>query len=226
MNRKTTVVIGILVFSMVAGVAGTATALSSSDGVAVNQTSGEVEIIIVNPGNADSVSLISPNGKRSAEFPRLQAGTVITIVETPENRTVPDENYFATGATKTERQTCWVRHGGLELGNSIKVNHSVNIPCNGGEIAGSENLDPVGQSNETVFIEPGQKIEYREGTYEVRFGFNNEEKVTETFTVRPEDTDSEYLPGFSVSTTLTALLTGLAGRYTLKTYETQFSRGK
>jgi len=222
MNRKTIVFIGILVFPMVAGVTGTATAVPSADGVAVNQTQGEVEIIIVNPGNANSVSLVSPSGDQSAKLPRLRPGTVIKIVEKPENRTVPDENHFVTGAPKTERQTCWIRHGGIEPSDGIEISHNIDIPCDGGEIAGPQNLESVGQSEGPVFTEPGQEIEYREGTYEVRFGFNGEGSVTETFTVRSVDDDIEYLPGFSVPTALIALLVGLA----TVVHTSQSSRGK
>jgi hypothetical protein len=185
-NGKTVVAVGVLVLFVVAGVAGTATATTPPGAVAVNQTVGEVEIVIVEIGNNDSMSLVAPNGNRSIplkESQRFSAGTSITIVETKENRTVPDENYFTTGATKTEEQKCWISHVGLELGDGIRVNESVDIPCDGGEIAGSQNLESIEGSDDAVLIEPEEEIEYQNGTYGVINKVDGVEGVLTTFTV-------------------------------------------
>jgi len=187
MNSKTIVGVGVLVLFVVAGAAGTAIADQWPGGsYSIDQTPGEIKIIIVDTGNADSISLGAPNGNLSIPLNKSQgfyAGTSITIVETAENRTVPAESYFTTGATKTEEKTCWINHGGLQPEYGIGVNESVDIPCDGGEIAGPQNLDSVGQSDHTVLIEPGEEIEYQNGTYGVLFTVDGEERVDVTFTV-------------------------------------------
>lgn len=182
-DGKAIVAVGILALFVVAGVAGTSTAESPSTGIKIHQTPGEVDIVVVTPGNADSMSLGAPNGNRSVEIGDPHSGMRFTVVETPENRTVPVENYLATGATKTEVQTCWISHGGVELGDDIRVNQSVDIPCDGGEIAGPQNLDSVGESDEAVLIELGDEIEYQDGTYGVLYEVGGEEKLAQTFTV-------------------------------------------
>ena len=186
-DGKVIVIVGILVLFVVAGAAGTVTADQWPGGsFSIDQTPGEVEIAIVDTGNADSLSLGAPNGNRSITLNESQgfyAGTKVTIVEKPENRTVPAENYFTTGATKTEEQTCWINHPGLELGDGIRVNESVDIPCDGGEIAGPLDLKSVGQSDDTVLIEPGDEIEYQNGTYGILFTVDGEERLDVTFTV-------------------------------------------
>jgi hypothetical protein len=189
-DGKAIVAVGILALFVVAGVAGTATATSSNYGFLINQTEGEsVEIVIVDTGNADSISLGAPNGNRSIPLNESQ-GFGIRIVDDPENRTVPAENYLTTGATKTEEQTCWVSfsrfpegYGGVELGDGIRVNRSVDIPCNGGEIAGPQNLESVGHSEDAVLIKPGEEIEYQDGTYGMLVEVDGEERVVDTFTV-------------------------------------------
>jgi hypothetical protein len=128
----------------------------------------------------------APNGNRSIPLNESQgsyAGTKITIVDTPENRTVPAEDYLNTGGTKTEEQTCWINHPGVELGDGIKVNKSVDIPCDGGEIGGPQDLESVGHSDDTVLIKPGDEIEYQNGTYGVLVEIDGEERVVRTFTV-------------------------------------------
>lgn len=190
MNRKKIVTVGVLVLFVVVGAAGSVVADQPPAGVSIDQTPGEVEIVIVAPGNADSLLLKAPNGNRSIplkESHGFGAGTSITIVETKENRTVPAENYLATGAIKAEEQTCWVRHGGLELGDNIGVNHSVDIPCNGGEIAGAKTLNSTRQSDGVVLIEQGQNIEYQKGIYEIRVLFEGEIAGERKFTIGSDE---------------------------------------
>jgi hypothetical protein len=184
-DGKAIVAVGILALFVVAGVAGTATATTAIAGVSIDQKPGEVKITIVDPGSADSISLGAPNGNRSIPLNESQfyAGTSITIAETPENRTVPAENHFTTGDTKTEEQTCWISHGGLELGDGIRINKSVDIPCDGGEIAGPQNLDSAGHSEDDVLIKTGEEIEYQDGTYEILVEVDGVEWVLTTFTV-------------------------------------------
>lgn len=189
MNRKKIVAVGVLVLSAVAGVTGTAVAdQPPPPHVTVDQEGDKVEISVVSEGNADSVSLVAPNGNQSFEIPN-RVGMKVTVVETPENRTVPAENYFTTEANKTEEQMCWVDQTGMELREGIRVNESVDIPCSGGEIAGPQNLTAVGGSEGTVLIEPGQKIRYQDGTYEIRALFEGRVAGTESFTVGTDDTD-------------------------------------
>jgi hypothetical protein len=190
-DGKVIVAVGILVLLVVAGTAGATTPDAPPGGVSIDQKPGEVEVVIVDPGNADSLLLKAPNGNRSIPLKESRgfgAGTSITIVETPEDRTVPAKSYLTTGDIKTEEQTCWMRHGDIELGDSIEVNHSVDIPCDGGNIAGSQGSESIGQCNDTVLIEPGQRIEYQDGTYEVLYEVGGEERIIKTFTVKPDDT--------------------------------------
>lgn len=189
-NWKAIVGVGVLVLFVVAGVAGTVTADTTPAGISIDRTEGEsVVIVIVDMASNDSISLGAPNGNRSIPLKESQgfyASTSIMIVDTPENRTVPAENYLTTGATKTEEQTCWISHGpdGLELGDGIRVNKSVDIPCDGGEIAGPQNLASVGGSDDTVLIESGDEIEYQNGTYGVLIrGGDGEVRRIVTFTV-------------------------------------------
>jgi hypothetical protein len=184
-NGKAVVAAGVLVLFMVAGTAGTVTADMPPAGTTVDQTPGEVEIVVIVLRDAESISIGAPNGNQSIKIYRgdLPSGTTFTVSETPENRTVPDENYFTTGATKTEEQTCWIRHGGIVLKDGIRVNGSVDIPCDGGEIAGPQNLESVGGSDDAVLIEPGEEIEYQNGTYGELVEVDGEERIHSTFTI-------------------------------------------
>ncbi|MDZ7688979.1 MAG: hypothetical protein U5J64_09725 [Halobacteriales archaeon] len=184
-NGKTVVAVGALVLLTLSGTAGTVTADSPPAGTIMDQTPGEVEIVVVVLRDAESISIGAPNGNQSIKIYRgdLPSGTTFTVAETPENRTVSAENYFTTGATKTEEQTCWISHGGIELEDGIRVNESVDIPCDGGEIAGPQNLESIGRSGDAVLIEPGEKIEYQNGTYGVLVEVDGEKRVHTAFTV-------------------------------------------
>ena len=81
--REKTVFVGVLVLFVVAGIARTVTATSSLYGFSIDQTPGEsVEILIVDTGTADSISLGAPNGNRSFVLTTddaLQSGTRVEV---------------------------------------------------------------------------------------------------------------------------------------------------
>ena len=183
MRGKTVFVVGVLMLFVVAGASGTATADQPPPPyVTVEQKPDSVDVVFVSKGNEDTVSLVAPDGNRSAELP-VRTGAKITVTENPVERTVPGDDYLTTRATKTEEITCWMTHGGVELREGITVNETVDIPCDGGEIVGPQNLTAVGGSEDAVLFEPGQAVRYMDGTYEVRALLDGETAGVESFTV-------------------------------------------
>jgi len=190
MKEKAIVAVGVLVLFVVVGALGTATADQPPPPyVTVEQEPDRVNVVFVSKGNEDAVSLVAPDDNRSTELP-VQVGAKITVTETPEERTVPGDDYLTTRTTKTEGRTCWMTHGGIELGDGITVSETVDIPCSGGEITEPQNPTAVGGSADAVLFEPGQTVRYMDGTYEVRALLDGEVAGTESFAVGPDDTDN------------------------------------
>lgn len=82
-NGKAIIGVGVLVAFVVVGVVGTAVAEQPYGGVGidVDQTEGEVEIIVVTLGNLDSMQLVAPSGTRSLVLREddINSGSRLTI---------------------------------------------------------------------------------------------------------------------------------------------------
>jgi len=162
-----TVILAAVIGTFVLGL-GDSTQEPVNAGVNFDGTNEGVTMTVIDPGNVETFKLVAPNGNRSAGLGvAFQAGMKIEMREPDRNetRTVPAAGHLTTGATKQSEETCWVDHGGIDLQGDAEISSEADIPCDGGVIAGPQDLTGDGSADATI-IQPGQAINLQQGDFQ------------------------------------------------------------